>query len=89
MGRIIHGIHLPLIILHSLSSIFHFFPISSLLPSSLFRDSRIQDRDRGGDRNRDREDRERERERDRGSSSSAVSRPGLGSTNSRDRPRDR
>ena len=87
MGRIIHGIHLPLIILHSLSSIFHFFPISSLLPSSLFRDSRIQDRDRGGDRNRDRED--RERERDRGSSSSAVSRPGLGSTNSRDRPRDR
>ena len=87
MGRIVHGIHLPLIILHSLSSIFHYFPIYSLLPSSLFRDSRIQDRDRGGDRNRDRED--RERERDRGSSSSAVSRPGLGSTSSRDRPRDR
>ena len=50
------------------------------------RDTRVRERDSGGDRNRDRED--RERERDRGGSN-AVSRPGLGSTSARDRPRDR
>jgi hypothetical protein len=51
---------------------------------SLYRDTRVRERDSGGERNRDREDRERERGGDRGG---AVSRPGLGST--RDRPRDR
>jgi hypothetical protein len=56
----------------------------SLLCHSLYRDTRVRERDSGGERNRDREDRERERGGDRGG---AVSRPGLGST--RDRPRDR